>query len=489
MSKKKVSKNGAFSRRDFLKTGALSGVALGSGTLLGGCTSSNGKARPGDAKNIIFMVSDGMSSGTLTTTDQFLRRNYGRPSHWISLYEQNRVGRGLMDMSSASSIVTDSAAASSSWGCGQRVTNGRVNMTDDEEPLKPVLKIFRDAGKATGLATTTTITHATPAGFGANVMARGDEQTIAEQYLERGYDVLLGGGNTRFAPEHRNDGRNLYSEYEQAGYKVVRKKDDLKAFNGSDKLLGIFYDGHVPYTLDHMNIEEYRRDIPTLAEMTESAINRLSRNPNGFILQVEGGRVDHAAHGNDAAGLIYDQIAFDDAIAKVLEFTENRDDTLVIITTDHGNANPGLNGVGSGYSESEPRFDRIAEFRHTNNWFLPQLDENSSVSRIRELVEYATKIEIRRDEAEILRKAYARDYENLHRMMSRPWPVMGQILANYLAFNWVGTSHTSDYVELAAFGPGSDRIKPFMLNTEMFQLMVEMGGVQAYADLQARQEA
>ncbi len=483
MSRNKVSKNGAFSRRDFLKTGALSGIALGSGTLLSGCASNNGKAHPGDAKNIIFMVSDGMSSGTLTNTDQFLRRNYGRPSNWISLYEQKRVGRGLMDMSSASSIITDSGAASSSWGCGQRVTNGRINMTDEEQALKPVLKIFRDAGKATGLATTTTITHATPAGFGANVMARGDEATIATQYLERGYDVLLGGGNRVYSPDRRDDGRDLYNEHTQAGYRVVRKREDLKSFNGSEKLLGIFFNGHVPYTLDHMNIEEYRRDIPTLAEMTETAIQRLSRDPNGFILQVEGGRVDHAAHSNDAGGLIYDQIAFDDAIGKALEFAENRDDTLVIITTDHGNANPGLNSGG------DAGLDRIAEFRHTNNWCLSQLDESSSISRIRETVEYASKIEIRRDEAEILRKTIVDEYETLYRAMSRPGNVLGQILANYLSFNWVGRSHTSDYVELGAYGPGSDRIRPFMLNTDMFDVMVEMGGVQAYADLETYQEA
>ena len=482
MKNTKSNKNGSFSRRDFLKTGALSGMMLGSGALIKGCTSGNGKAHPGDAKNIIFMVSDGMSIGTLTAADHMLRRHYGRASNWISLYEQNRAARGLMDMASANSIVTGSASASSSWGSGHRIVNGRVNMTEDEQALKPILRIFQDAGKATGLATTTTITHATPAGFGANVMARGDEATIATQYLKRGYDVLLGGGNRFFDVSLREDNRDLYSEFAQNGYKVVRKKNDLMNFNGNEKLLGIFYDGHVPYTLDHKNTEEYSRDIPTLAEMTEKAINRLSSNPNGFILQVEGGRVDHAAHGNDAAGLVFDQIAFDDAIGKVLEFAENRDDTLVIITTDHGNANPGLSGVGSGYNDSEPRFDRLAEFRHTNNWFLPQLDETSSINRIRELVEYATKIEIRRDEAETLRRAYAGDYENLHRMMSRPWPVMGQILANYLAFNWVGTSHTADYVELAVLGPGSDRIGPITRNTDLFHLMVEMADVEAYTE-------
>ncbi|MFO8029475.1 MAG: alkaline phosphatase [Cyclonatronaceae bacterium] len=481
MSKKK-SNNGSFSRRDFLKTGALSGMMLGSGAMLSSCSSQNARAGAGDAKNIIFLVSDGMSSGTLAAADHLLRRHYGRPSHWISLYEQQRVNRGLMDMASANSIVTGSAAASSSWGSGHRVVNGRVNMNEDGQALKPILRIFQDAGKATGLATTATITHATPAGFSANVMARGDQHIIAEQYLERGYDVLLGGGNLFFDAEHREDQRDLYSEFAQTGYKVVRKKNDLMQFGGDEKLLGIFDDGHVPYTLDHINTEELRRDIPSLAEMTETAINRLSKNPNGFILQVEGARVDHAAHGNDAAGLVYDQIAFDDAIGKALEFAENREDTLIIITTDHGNGNPGLSGVGSGYNDSGPRFDLLAEFRHTNNWFLPQLNENSSVSQIRELVEYATKIEIRRDEAETLRKAYAGEFVNLNRMMSRPWPVMGQILANYLAFSWVGTAHTADYVELAVMGPGSDRIGPLTRNTDLFHLMVEMAGVQAYTE-------
>lgn len=457
-------------------------MALGSGVLLNGCSSTNGRTHPGDAKNIIFMVSDGMSNGTLTAADHMLRRNFGRASQWISCYEENRLTRGLMDMASASSIVTDSAAASCSWGCGQRLVNGRINMTEDEIALKTILEIFRDAGKATGLATTTTLTHATPAGFSANVMSRNDEPIIATQYLERGYDVLLGGGNRFFDPTLRDDGRNLYDEFAQTGYHVVRQKEAMQRFNGDEKLLGIFFDGHLPYTLDHQNTSDYRRDIPTLTEMTQAAINRLSKNENGFILQVEGGRVDHAAHSNDVSGLIYDQIAFDDTITAVLEFAEGRDDTLVIVTTDHGNANPGLNGVGSNYSNSEPNFDRISEFRHTNNWLMPQLNANSSINEIRELVEYATRIEIRRDEAGILQRSLAGEYENLHRLMSSPYQVLGQILANYVAFNFIGGSHTADYVELSAMGPGSEQLGPITRNTDLFELMVEMGGVQVYME-------
>ena len=113
------SSDDAPSRRDFLKAGALSALALGTGGVAG---TANGQPRteisdvdaPGNAKNVIFLVSDGMSAGTLTMADLHLRRHHGRRSNWLQLYEEGRVRRGLMDMAAANSIVTGSAAASSS---------------------------------------------------------------------------------------------------------------------------------------------------------------------------------------------------------------------------------------------------------------------------------------------------------------------------------------------------------------------------------------
>ena len=117
-------------RRDFLKTGSL--AALG-GMLL---TPFGAKAntikeefRGRKAKNIIFMVSDGMSVGTMIMADIYLKRKNGKSSNWVGLYEDNLVQRALMDMASANAIVTDSAAASSSWGGGVRVNNGSLNVS------------------------------------------------------------------------------------------------------------------------------------------------------------------------------------------------------------------------------------------------------------------------------------------------------------------------------------------------------------------------
>lgn len=457
-------------RRDFLKTSALSTLLFGSGiAMAGGCNAINQKGR---TKNIIFMVSDGMSSGTLQMADTYLRRLEGRPSNWIKLLEENVLNRGLMDMASANHIVTDSAAASASWGCGHRVNNGSINIGPDGTHHIPIQSVFRDAGKSVGLVTTTEITHATPAGFAVNVENRGQGEDIAVQYLEREVDLLLGGAHIHLSVDSREDKRDLYSEFQDAGYTISRNKTDL--LNGSaeeGKILGIFANGHLPYTLDHINTPELLESVPTLSEMTDLAIRNLSSNSNGFLLQVEGGRVDHAAHGNDVGGLVFDQIAFDEAIGVAMNFARQRDDTLVIITTDHGNANPGFS------SAPDSQFDHLQRFRHTNTWIRSELNRDSSIRAIRERIEYATGYEVPQDQAEDFLASMKGDFRATYNRMSGPSSVLGQILANYTDVNWVSGSHTADYVELASYGPGSEAINGFVVNTELFDVMTQAAGV------------
>ena len=165
------------------------------------------------AKNIIFMVSDGMSSGTLNMADLLKSRKLGQGTHWMQLYKDNRVARALMDTASASSIVTDSAAGSSSWGGGVRVPNGALNMSANGEKYLPILQKFKRAGKKVGCVTTVPITHATPAGFCVNQPSRGEQSEIAEQYLELGFDVMMGGGHKYFSADRRKDKKDMYAAF------------------------------------------------------------------------------------------------------------------------------------------------------------------------------------------------------------------------------------------------------------------------------------
>lgn len=464
-----------FSRRDFLKKSSLIAALGATGGLVPGAARADqptARSRSGKAKNIIFMVSDGMSQGTLSMTDHFLRWRDGKPSQWINLYHRPGVSRGLMDMASASNLVTDSGAASSSWGCGQRVINGQINVNPQGEEIDPILLIAHRHGLRTGLVTTATVTHATPAGFAANGPDRRAEEDFAVQYLERGVDVILGGGEPLFSSSGRSDQRDLIGEFRKKGYTTPTNRTDLLAHLEAEKILGLFAPRFLPYEIDRQHDPESQEGVPSLAEMSQVALETLTRENIGFILQIEGARVDHAAHNNDLSGLIYDQIAFDEAIGVAVKFIEDHPDTLLIVTTDHGNANPGLN---QGSNQGKFTLGRLQGFTGSLSKLCSQLEAmtDPEIGKIHELVTATTGMPFRSGEARSILN-HLRDGPQAHyRRMAGLNAVLGQILANHLEVGWVGNSHTSDYVELAGIGPGSEKIKPFNLNTDLFTLMKE----------------
>lgn len=460
------------SRRDFFKKTSLAAVGLaGGGAAMAENATAKKTPRSGNAKNIIFLVSDGMSHGTLAMADQLLRMRDGRRSHWLDMYREYPVRRGLMDTASADALVTDSAAASSSWGCGTRVPNGRINVDADGRPHEPILQIAKRNGLKTGLVTTATVTHATPAGFAANGPRRDDEQAFAKQYLERGYDVILGGGMGQFAPEARRDDLDLPAAFAKEGYKLAHDRDSLLALENEDqKLLGLYHHSHLPYEIDRLNDSSLMKSVPSLTEMSIAALQALSASGDGFILQIEAARVDHAAHINDISGLLYDQLAFDDAVKAALQFYEQNPDTLVIVTTDHGNANPGLN---SGGGMGEENLGRLLHFKGSCSSLRPLFHRNSheGIDGIRESIRAVTGFGISKHEAQLIVDFRGGNWSAPYSQMGQWGGVLGQILANYTNIGWTGNSHTSDFVELAAVGSGSERITPLMLNTDMFGVM------------------
>lgn len=465
-------------RRNFFKAGGAAALFAGTGSLLSGAPkSAGGGGRSKKARNVILLVSDGMSPGTFSFTDQFIRWRDGRPSNWMRLYEEGTARRGMLDTASLNSIVTDSAAAGSSWGCGKRVNNGAVNMGPNGEEHTPILVLAKEAGKSTGLVTTATATHATPAGFAANVASRNEEPKIATQYLEREIDIILGGGLPFFKSESREDGRDLLGEYKSAGYACVLNTEELrKAAKGNSPILGLFANGNIPFELDRVNSDTLKESVPSLAEMTRVSLNHLNKNRNGFVLQVEGARIDHGAHSNDIGAVLFDQIAFDDALGVVADFVKENPDTLVIVTTDHGNANPGLN---SGWNGGENNFSIISNMRGTHEAILSKIDAETSPEAIREVIQTVARIEVSEENARLLRDRLNEEFRMPYHRMNTPNAVLGQILANHTDIGWVGTSHTSDHVELAAFGPGSESVRAVMKNYELFGVMTESLGISA----------
>jgi alkaline phosphatase len=458
-------------RRGFLKYGGL----LAAGTVTGMSTITNtnetsvynklGKK----AKNIILLVSDGMSIGTFNIADLFLQRKEGRNSHWLNLYKDNKVTRALMDTASASSLITDSAAASSSWGGGMRVNNGALNVGPNGEKYKPIWQKMKAAGKSVGCVTTVPITHATPAGFCVNSASRSGQDEIAENYLQLKFDVMMGGGLERFDKALRADKKDLFQSFQSTGFEVVKNRLDMLNIKSNKPLLGVFYNDGFPYSIDRENNPELKAAIPTLAEMTAVAINQMKGNQNGFALQVEAGKVDWAAHGNDIAAIIHEQIAFDEAVKVAMDFAENNKDTLVIITTDHGNANPGLI-----YGENANKmFDTLQNYKHSNDWILNGIRKTDTAKQVIERVEEACKYVISEAEASELLKAYESLNEvGVYNPRKLPFRKLAELQGKQNSIGWISMDHSGDYVELAMYGPGKELLPAFIKNTDLHNIML-----------------
>lgn len=429
-----------------------------------------------------------MSAATFSMADQFLRWRDGRASNWMRLYEVGKARRGLMETASLDDIVTDSAAAASAFGCGRRVNNRSLNIGPAGEEYEPILVTAKNAGKATGLVTTAIAVHATPAGFAVNVPHRGSYPEIAGQYFERKFDIILGGGRELFdgkAPDFP-ESRDLTKEFLGAGYQIAGTAEELRKAAAHDApILGLFPDTgpnsyHLPYEIDRLNDENLKKNVPSLAEMTTLTLEYLNRKPGGFVVQIEGARVDHGGHSNDIAGLLFDQVAFDEAIGAVEAFTVENPDTLVIITTDHGTGNPGL---CSGRDGGAAAFSAIGGMKGSFEKILPRLDADCSVKDIRKIVAEVSGVRLDDRSAELL-QTRLRETDEQQRLtpfarMNTISGVLGQALASSVEVGWVSNSHTSDHVEIAAFGPGSEQLKAFQKNTDLHAMMTQAMGIAA----------
>jgi alkaline phosphatase len=375
-------------RRHWLRTAGLAGLA--GAACRGSLPASAGPPGPAfrnagplglsRARNIIFFAYDGTGFEDLATAEYFSTKILGRPLLFRRVMAQGASGSMLTH--SLASVVTDSAAASSAWSTGRKVVNGALSMYPDGRRLTTVLELAREAGKATGLVTTTRMTHATPAGWIARVPNRDLEDEIAEQYLAFEPEVLLGGGAGHFLAGDRGDGRDLARSFQARGYQLLRTREELLASSGS-RLLGLFAPGtrHLPYEIDRRFQDA---PSPTLAEAARKGLEVLDGAANGFLLQVEAGRIDHANHDNDPGGMVWDWMAAEEALNVLVDFVDRTPETLLILAADHDTGGGTVYGHGSAYQGSTPAFRTLERQRISLEGFNALMGRDPSLSQIRE---------------------------------------------------------------------------------------------------------
>ena len=282
-------------------------------------------------RNIIFLIGDGMGIAHLYAG---MTRNHGK------LFIEEITHVGLQKTYSADSYITDSAASGTAMASGTKTKNGVIGQDTTGAAVKSILEYAEDNGLATGLISTSAITHATPASFIAHVENRGLYEDIAADFLKTEIDVFIGGGADHFM--HRMDSVDLVEVLKGKGYSVLFDMEQITRMENG-KLAGFTANVHNPPYL------QGRNDM--LPEATRTALNILSKNRDGFFLMVEGSQIDWGGHGNDTEYIISEMLDFDRAIKEALDFAMNDKNTLVVITADHETG--GMSLIGGDFISGE----------------------------------------------------------------------------------------------------------------------------------------
>lgn len=331
-------------------------------------------------KNVILLIGDGMGDSEITSA-----RNYaeGAGGYFKGIDALPLTGQythySLDKKTHKPDYVTDSAASATAWSSGVKTYNGALGVDVNGKDQPTLLEIAKAAGKATGNVSTAELQDATPAAQISHVTSRkcyGPEETsekcatnalenggrgsISEQLLKARADVTLGGGAKSFnqlAKSGEWQGKSLKDQATALGYQWVENLETLNAVsvaNQQKPLLGLFAAGNMPVRWQgpkatyHGNIDQSAvtcennpartADIPTLAVMTEKAIDLLKTNQNGFFLQIEGASIDKQDHAANPCGQFGETVDLDEAVQKALAFARADGNTLVIVTADHAHS-------------------------------------------------------------------------------------------------------------------------------------------------------
>lgn len=399
-----------------------------------------------------------------------------------------------------SNRIPDSGAAGTMLATGEVGKNKRISLGKDGTKYISILTALQEKGMRTGLATDASITHATPATFGANVSSRNDQMEIAEHYLSNRINFLAGGGLRYFLPKElggkRQENDNLLTQFSDANYLV---QTDLKDFLNADLLetnyyLGLFADKKMPSILS----QRENRMTPTLAEFVHAGIDVLSNGEDGFFFMVEGGNIDLHSHDNNTIEVLYQMIDFYDAVQVVLEFYyQNPDETLIIIASDHETG-----GLSFFQDAQHINFEFIENMAMTSNCEMDFVNFNEDWDELFNVIELCWEILLSDadktniiyqyenfDFATLLKDLDIKDdtlnpddIEGMGHMLNVLGHILTPILFDEALVTWTSQKHTDEKVPLAVIGVGHENFSSAQHLTDVAHILAEMIGVRIGAN-------
>ncbi len=487
-------------------------------------------------KYVFLFIGDGMSYPQIQLTNYFVSANANEENpvtvtaegeEKAVLKSQNNLTMmnfpvaGSAQTYDSTSFAPDSASTATSIATGNKTWSGSINVSEDftqeYETIAEKLKAQKDY--KIGIISSVNLNHATPAAFYAHQASRSSYYEIGEELIQSGFDYFAGGG--LLSPTGKEEDQpDLYDAAVEAGYKVVKTQSEAEALTAEDGKV-IVIDEHLADS-DAMSYELDRAEGEwALADYVSKGIEMLN-NDNGFFMMVEGGKIDWACHANDAASTLADTIALDNAVAEAVEFyNEHPDETLIIVTGDHetGGLTIGYAGTDydlfltnvnnqkisyakfdsdyvAGYKENKTDFDTVmqdvtelfglqapvsgeeASNQKDNANEHPESEQDGALVMTQyeyDKLKAAYETTMARTGEE---EAFGQEEYVLYGSYEPLTVTITHILNNKSGINFGSYAHTGLPVEVLVQGAGQEKFEGYYDNTEIFDKMAELTGVE-----------
>lgn len=455
-------------------------------------------------KYIFYFIGDGMGQNQVLGTEMYLAELNGQINAEHLCFTQFPF-TGQRSTFSASNGITDSSAAGTALASGEKTKNGTLGLRPDGTAVYTIAERLRDAGYGIGITTSVSIDHATPGAFYAHVASRNDYYTIGTQLAASGYDFFGGGTFYQPYPKHMDEWkaannntqpRSLYEICREAGYTFAHGYQDYQNLkDNSQKMIliqpheGLTDDykgtGMIPYAI------ERKEDDLSLTQITEAAIDFLSTHHDQFFLMVEGGAIDWACHGNDAATAINDVIDFDKSIRIAFEFyLQHPDETLIVVTADHETGGMALGNKDYVLNLQLLQNQRIslselsASLRKMHDDKGKALAWDDVKTLFKEKLGFYEAVEITAEEDKMLqeqfklmKKGKSKSVKTLYDDLNALTNSAVALLNKKSKIGWTTGSHSASAVGVWAIGVGAEHFTGWQDNTNLAPTIIKISGV------------
>ncbi len=445
----------------------------------------------GEIKYIFYFIGDGMGANQVLGAEMYRSAVQGEPLGRVQTLMTTFPYSGSASSHSASNGITDSAAAGTCLATGKKTKNGMLGMGPDSTRLTTIAEELKAEGWGIGIMTTVAIDHATPAAFYAHVVKRSKYYEIGKQLSESGFDFFGGAGFHHPQGKKDHEPVNLYRLAEERGYTVVHGMEELSEIPESrytdiskmilvqkDDDQGAKHGSNLPYAIDR------KEGDLSLRQIVSTAIPFLAARHERFFMMVEGGMIDYACHGDDAATAFGEVWDMNEAMREAYAFYEQHpDETLIIVTADHETG-----GLALGNSDYTLHLDAL-QHQQCSAWVLSDLfvqlfKDKKKVSWddvkeiYREQLGFWDKVEIRADEERALKTLYkntrakkSHDTKTLYKTINAMGDAGIALLNKKAHIGWTTRAHTAHVVPIYAIGAGAEVFSGWHDNTEIVPLI------------------